>query len=83
MIVLFIFLIIDLDILIHLVVAKVFIPNSELVIPKEIQTNEANAEIEKNDWHHKQKQGYVESNLKPYTHFYVFHSLNHNVLTLL
>ena len=49
MIVLFVFLIIDLDILIYLVVPKVFIPNSELVIPKEIQTNEANAEIEKND----------------------------------
>ena len=43
---LFIFLIIDSYILIHLVVAKIFIPISELVIPKELQTNEANAEVD-------------------------------------
>ena len=64
------FLIIDLYCLIPAVIAQIFNPNSELVIT--IGTppiNEANAEI--------------ESNSKPYTPFYAFHSLYHYLLFIL
>ena len=42
----FFFLIIDLYFLIHAVIADIFVPTAELVIPKGIATNEANTEIE-------------------------------------
>ena len=42
----FFFFIIDLYFLISAVIAQMFIPTAELVIPTGISTNEANAEIE-------------------------------------
>ena len=43
---LFFFVIIDLHYLISGVIAQIFNPIAELVIPREIETNEVNAEIE-------------------------------------
>ena len=43
----FFFFIIDLYFLIPAVIAQIYIPTEELVVPTGTQTNEANAEIEK------------------------------------
>ena len=62
-------------------IAQIFNPTAELVIPTGTQTNEANAEIERQPITVEVKIIKCSTIIK--SSFYAFHSLNHFVLFLL
>ena len=59
---------------------KCLILNFKLIIATGTATKEVNAEIETQPLTAEQKKENVQRNLKPYTLFYIFHSLYHCVL---
>ena len=66
--------------LISSIIEQIFNPTAEVAIPTGTQTNEVNTETKTLPLTAEIKQENVQSNLKPHTHFYAFHSLNLYVL---
>ena len=76
----FFFFITDLYFLNPAVIAQIFIPTAELILPTRAQTNEANAEIETQSVISRLEYASVKHNLNTYMSSYIFNSLNHCVL---
>ena len=61
-------------------IAQMFNPTAELVMPIGTRTNEANGEIETQPLTVKTKTSNFQHKLNTYISSYIFHSLNHYVL---